>query len=284
MWRARCYILGFPHLFLCVKGNNHMPAEDTSIFYNSDYIVIEYMDFIKNPYFILLKNFKDTIVRPDAKDIFPLYHYIKRYEIESLDNTGLAEWYVGRKHQNIIEELANEKFQLKEEEYDMIAKSMIDLSHHFITDAAHLPLLERLSSMKKLRMVTDIIIYYPFDPKFVKEDLKALTGYDFTIMSDFKEIIELTKENSTYFLSDIRKMKVLQDAGYLKYASIILPIEYRYNKRNQTDYLYDFAQMFDESPFKISFMFGCSKILEEDIDPLGFLGTMKFMEIEKGDS
>mgnify|MGYP001091783510 CR=1 FL=1 len=52
-------------------------AQTETIFYNADYLVIEYLDFIKSPYFVLLQYIqKNEKLRP----------ILRLEEIESFDN------------------------------------------------------------------------------------------------------------------------------------------------------------------------------------------------------
>ena len=97
---------------------------------------------------------------------------------------------------------------------------------------------------------------------YAKTDLSNKFGASFTFMNDFNEIIDIAGHNSTYFLSDINKIYMLKDKGKLEMSSITLPYEYRYNKKNLTEFNIDFKSLFEEHPFKLSYMRVCTEILE----------------------
>lgn len=63
----------------------HMAEGVQSVFLNSDYVVIQYIDMIKSPYLVLL-----DIIRTNPN----LREVLKIEEIETFDTAALYEWYV----------------------------------------------------------------------------------------------------------------------------------------------------------------------------------------------
>lgn len=227
-----------------------------SVFLNSDYIVIEYIDLLKSPYFMLL-----SVLKSNEK----FRGLLNLSGIEHLDNAGLWEWYVNRKHQNFFADLVIQD-KVDMEYLNQLLEDQISLSKEFYKRAAPLNLVSSLISMTQKEIAGGVIIYYPHNNSFAKDDLARITGYDYTFMSDFNEVMEKAKENSTYFLSDIKKIWQMKEHGCLKFSSITLPIEYRYNKKNMTDFDIDFNELTKTDPFKLSYFMACTKITKEDLE------------------
>ena len=58
--------------------------------------------------------------------------------------------------------------------------------------------------------------------------------------------------NSSYHVDRMEKN------GVLEFSSVILPIEYRYNKKNMHDFKIDFSEKLKNTVFKVSFMRTCT--------------------------
>ena len=229
-------------------------AQDKSIFYNSDYIVIEYRDLLKSPEFTLLQFIQKVIQNEKLYSTYPLRDYIRSFEIDDLSLDSLAEWYINRKYQNLFKSLFIDENMMSDEEFEKLIVEQINMSADYINLAVPLPLMAGLMDMKKLRMVEDIIIFSPFNLDFVRSNVEKITKEKFTFVSTFKEAAEIAKANSTYFLSNADHIQTLKEMGYLKFSSITLPLEYRYNKKNMHDFKFDFDQEFKENPFKLSYL------------------------------
>lgn len=220
-----------------------------TIFYNADYIVIEYIDIIKSPYLILL----DQIRRESKmKDIF------KIETIEHLDYPALYEWYLNRKHQNFLIDLVRDRNFISDKDLDVLLDKQMNISPLFCQTANLLMIDSVLKVCRAKKLVNDVIIYYPHSDNFAKQDLENITGAKYTFYNNFDDVMNKAKANSTYFLSDINKVLKLKDNGLLEYSSITLPIEYRYNKKNMKEFSLDFEALFKECPFKLSYMRTCT--------------------------
>jgi hypothetical protein len=219
--------------------------QNNTIFYNSDYIVIEYIDLLKSPYLVLL-----NVVRKNPR----LKEILKIEEIEYLDQASLYEWYVMRKHQNFFIDLNRYPNQINEETMDKILDDQINSSKYFYTSIKPLKLMEMLFPVNKQKLVKGIIIYHPHNNDFAKNDLESLTSGKYIFMSDWNEVMNKAGFNSTYFISDIDKVIAMKEKGVLRCSSVTLPIEYRYNKKNMTDMKYDLDELYKEAPFKLSYI------------------------------
>lgn len=221
-----------------------------TIFYNADYIVIEYIDLIKSPYLMLLSQIKKN---DKLRDIF------KIEEIEFLNDAALYEWYINRKHQNFFIDLNRYPEKISNNDLDRLLEDQIKITPKFYKFAMPLNLVRSLKFMRSKHIVNDVIIYHPHQNFFAKNDLENITDLNFTFESNFDNLIDKTKANSTYFLSDIDKIQKLKDKGYLKFSSITIPLEYRYNKKNMHDFKYDLDELCRNDPFKLSFISACTK-------------------------
>lgn len=222
-----------------------------SIFYNADYVVVEYIDLIKSPYIILLNQLRHN---ERIKEI------LKTEEVEFLSPEGLYEWYINRKHQNFFKDLNRYPHQITDENMDALLEDQIGLTEQFYTKAGLLPLGGALKIMKAQKLANDIIIYFPHHNSFAKNDLESTLHEKFIFMDNFDDVVDLAKYNSTYFLSNVELIHKIKEKGYLKFSSLTFPIEYRYNKKNMRDFKVDFEELFKEDPFKYSFTRACTEI------------------------
>lgn len=238
-------------LFKNIKERNDITVaiNNDTIFYNADYVVIEYIDMIKSPYILLLNSLKHN---DRIREI------IKVEQVEFLDELALYEWYINRKHQNFFIDLNRYPDQLTDEMMDELLDSQLSLTSKFYDYANLLSIGAFLSLEWNSKLVKDIIIYHPHSNKYAEENLERLFNRHFTFKNNFNEILNITKANSTYFLSDINKINIMKDKNLLKFSSITLPVEYRYNKKNMNDFKLDFDELYKENPFKLSYMRTCT--------------------------
>ncbi len=221
-----------------------------SVFLNSDYVVVQYIDMIKSPYLMLL-----SIIQRNEK----LREVLKLEEIETFDAAALYEWYINRKHQNFFIDLNRDPEKIPNEFLDGLLADQMCLAKEFYSGTNMLCTEYMLKFLKSSNdMVKDVIIYFPYNTPFAKEDLKECTGHNYTFMSDFDEICKKCGFNSTYFLSDIDLIDRMEKNGVLEFSSVILPIEYRYNKKNMHDFKIDFSEKLKDTVFKVSFMRTCT--------------------------
>lgn len=221
---------------------------ENSIFLNADYIVIEYIDLIKSPYFILLDVIRQN---PRMKEI------LKIEEIEFFDEAALYEWYLNRRNQNFFFDLNKYPDKIPNAKLAEILDDQLKLTRRFHTDCKPLPLYGSLKAMKMKKIAKDIIIYYPHTNYHAKNDLENGLQEKFTWMTNFEDVMKKAGHNSTYFLSDVRHLEEMKDKGVLKLSSVTIPFEYRYNKKNMKDYLFDYEELMKEHPFKLSYMYAC---------------------------
>lgn len=222
-----------------------------TIFYNADYVVIEYIDMIKSPYLILLNHIR----RNDR-----IREILKLEQIDNLDDVSLYEWYINRKHQNFLMDLNRYPDQISKEDMDGILEEQMNITPMWYNEANVLLLGPMLSKFKSQKFAKNIIIYHPHNNDYAKKNLEEIFGTEYIYVSEFEEAVDMAKENSTYFISDVDKLNILKDKGYLGFSSVTIPVEYRYNKKNMNDFKFDFMSLYKEHPFKLSYMRTCTLV------------------------
>lgn len=257
-----------------------------TIFYNADYIVIEYIDIIKSPYLLLLH-----VIRGNDR----LKSILKLEEVELLDDAGLYEWYINRKHQNFFIDLLRHPDEVEESKMDELLEELMNSSPEFYTKATPLVIIDLLITVSRQPISKGVIIYHPHKNDFAKNDLEQLVGGDYIFMDDFDEVLKKAGYNSTYFLSDINKIYKMQEKECLRCSSITLPVEYRYNKKNMEDFSVDFEELYQKDPFKLTFFRACTEEIEiepsdeikqkmkennEEVENINLFDMMKELEEE----
>ena len=222
--------------------------QDT-IFLNADYIVIEYVDIIKSPYVVLLSMIRNNIRIRELLDLT---------EIDNLQEAGLTEWYVNRRHQNFLIDLCKLK-GIKESDLDNLLDAQMSCSNMWFEHANFLNIETVLRSQSKFKMAKEVIIYYPHSNMYAKEDMEKHFNMKFKFVKTFEEAVEIAGSNSTYFLSNIKNINKMFEMEKLKFSSITLPVEYRYNKKNMDDFDIEFKELFEKQPFKLTYMRACSE-------------------------
>lgn len=217
-----------------------------TIFLNADYVVVEYMDFIKSPYFVLL-----SVLSKNER----LREILKIEEIEHLNADALLEWYIYRKNQNFLIDLNRFPDKISDSQLDELLVSQLNSSPHFYELANLLPVGNSIKYMKSQKIAKDIIIFSPFKSKQMKDNLEKELGIPLTFMYDFGEILDLCKSNSTYFLSNISHIEEMERKNYLNFSSITLPMEFRYNRKNLTEWKLNLNKIVEKHPVKISYTF-----------------------------
>lgn len=227
-----------------------------TIFYNSDYIVVEYDDLIKTPYLMLLQQMKKNI---RLREILTLE------KLDFMDNASLFEWYVNRKNKNFLIDLNRYPDKISNEDLDIVLDEQICSSPYFYSTSPFLLLTDTINAFKRHnKLVNGILVYSKHKNPEAKKDMESHLKQSYEFFYDFEEVMEKAGSNSTYFLSDIDHILEMKEKGVLKFSSITLPIEYRYNKINMTEFKYDIENLMKEEVFKLSYFNSCSYVSTED--------------------
>ena len=108
-----------------------------SIFYNSDYLVIEYMDMVKQPMLHLLNAIREIVANDPIDEKFKLAEILKIDLLRSFqDTTQMVEFYLQRKHQNIFYDILTEEALASGLDVEDLLQDQISSSYRFFSDAA----------------------------------------------------------------------------------------------------------------------------------------------------
>lgn len=226
---------------------------DGDIFTNSKCIVIEFLDVCMCPAFAIMNDLR----RIGSEE--SVYGKYKNYS-----DAALFEWYVNRKNNNFLYELYNiQPNDPKKYAVDKMYEDCMKIPMYYNEKAFKLNFLNVLNYLKETKtLVSKVYIYTDFEIPAVRdylEHFKMTISYDY-IYGDFKELLhtKLTEEKTTYVFSDIEKVKILKDEDRLRKASVIMPIEYRYNKIDMNTLKYPIDEWQNEVPFKFGLFNGVS--------------------------
>lgn len=223
-----------------------------SVFLNSKCVFVEYIDIIKSPYFLLLyamSTSKESLKEPF--DVSPIRN--------AKTSTDLAEWYYGRKNQNpFIDLIPDDKIG------DVDLDKVDELLNHQLEEASSVvkvtTALNFASVIKKLMhsdsiLVPKVYIYYPYDNPVIREDVEnTFDNPDIQfVCGDLKEILKNVPNDSTFVFSDITNVLLLEELGKLDMSSIIIPLDYNYNKDENGRFIVDTQTLAKDHVFKLNY-------------------------------
>ena len=239
------------------KDNKILISSD-NVFMNSDCIFIEYDDVIKSPYFMIALYFANPNIT-EADMIFDLT------EIKGLDIDALYEWYTQRKHHFILDnfEFVENNIEFKEDDKDgskwkrEFVYSMYENIPDIVFSDTSLNFVTVLSNLIKHNMI--VRKFYIYTERYSKTIEMELVEAFPTVQYVYGDLIEVLKRenisnNSTYILSDVKKIPAIAQAGKLHLSSVILADRYEYNYKDGTEDLnVPIELLLTESIFKLDF-------------------------------
>ena len=240
-----------------------MPSN--SVFQNGNSMFVEYIDIIKTPYAVLLLLLKYQAQRYGDTNA----GYLDLSEIVDLDDEELGDWYVGRKYQNLFANLIKEDYRLNKKEWDDILNQQIVECPQCLEQSS---LLHFGYVLKQLLALDNFIchklyIWYPYDNKAVKEDIKEtfsdIERYMEILTGPIEEALKQVPNDSTYVFSDITKIGILEDLGKLDYNSIIIPEEYGYNAEDG-EWIMDLDAIKENHCVKIDMFYATEEVVDEE--------------------
>lgn len=218
-----------------------------NIFYNCEAIFIEYNDIIKAPMATLLNVIKSN------KKLGEIMDFSK---INKLSSKGLLEWYVTRKHINPFEDLIKPGIPYDKENIDGLLYNQLTCSKNFIDYSEPLLFMQTLKILMSREIVKKIFIYSPIKLPGLEEDVKLYLDKDVTFLyGTLEDALKKVPNDSTYVLSDIEKVNILDDCGKLNMNAILVPYSYRYNYMltNKVEVKVNFDKLLDKCVFKYAF-------------------------------
>lgn len=244
--------------------NGHDPrtaifrTNNQNFFTNSECVFVEYCDGVKLPWFTLL-----TFLQHSS----PVEEIFDMDQIQCLDENGLLEWYLNRKHRNPLYDLC--KFDvdgedLSEDELKFL-NGLDDLLDEWINvkDVYDIELTTNitplLQHMAYGKLVKRIVIYHPTKIEFMEDDIKELIGPIAELKTgDIEDIISELPNDTLYIFSDAENISVLEDTKGLDYSAILAVQDYNYNWIDEKTYLVNFEELEKNYVFKYGFIIACN--------------------------
>lgn len=218
------------------------------IFLNTKAVVVEYHDIIKAPWYTLLQVCRRT-------KQFQVFERMK--PLLGLTDDGLYEWYINRMHRNFFIDIF--PYGTSEEKCDLFLKEIMNDPIMYYAPS-NLRFAETLGLLiaSKLVPTNKIFIYSEYSTPDMEKDLRNYYEDKFKLITgDFKQFVSTLPIDTTYVLSDIKKIYDLRDTNHLEFSSIILPIDFRYNKKNASEFLIDFDTEFKNITYKLNTFINC---------------------------
>lgn len=241
-------------------------TNNTSLFTNSKCIFIEYCDGLALPWMIFLS------VLPTIPNIDKLFNLT---QIECLDEYGLMEWYVNRKHRNPLYDLCHFDVdgELTDEqskfvsELDGMLEEALDNPYIFdvelTTNAA--PMIQHLLAAE---FVPKVVVYHPVENPYIKQSIDDMFGAKAELKTgELEDVLQEIPDDSLYFFSNAESIPILEDIGKLDYSAILVAQDYAYNWVSDDEFIVDFDELEKEHIFKYGYFAACSTAdIEEEND------------------
>lgn len=223
-----------------------------SVFLNSKCVFVEYIDIIKSPYFLFLY----AISSSDDKKILK-----EPFDMEPIRNIKdpdeLATWYYCRRNQNPLFDLIPDS-RISVTNFDKVDEfidAQLRENEILITGSSPLNFVEVIKKlMTDSILVPKVIIWYPYNNPNIRKDIKELfeNSYVEFVYGDISKCLKDIPQDSTYVLSDITNLIVLEELGKLDMSSILLPVDFKYNLDEEEKSLIDLDQLQNDHIFKIN--------------------------------
>ena len=237
--------------------NNKIFTSFNTVFANSQCLFMEYRDVIKCIDFVNLLMIKGS---EDLGRIFDLT------EIQSLEDDELFEWYVSRIDRDILRslmlrednELGN-KLNRNLEAFDDFVDSFFQKNINEIEEITSLNSRMNFAEILNIALFKGVakryVIYNEFYSENIAKDIMNSYGSKVEfVYGDFMEVLNKHRipAQSTFVFSDIEKTYLLESAGKLHGANLLLVDGMRYNY-NGGEPIVDFKSLLENNTFSIDF-------------------------------
>ena len=128
--------------------------------------------------------------------------------------------------------------------------------------------------------VKNIYIYSENYSKLIEEDVSSIHGKIKYVYGDLKSVLEDNeiKSNTTFVFSDIEKINTLVELDILKFSTILMADQYRYNYDDDGELKVNVEKLADEYVYKL-FFYTAFEILDDNKE--GF--DLSFEDIDEDD-
>lgn len=227
---------------------------ENTIFKNSQCLVVEYSDVLKTPFFLLLNAIQKSSVMGKIFDLS---------EIQNMNIAELYLWYIRRKNFNpykdfrVIAEVENYDDNFANFMLEANLKSS-DIFYSNDTELVFSGILKDLLRENDSNFLHKVIIYEEYGNDYVKHDIEKNYHSDRIDVEyrtgNFKSILSQIPRDSSYVISDIYRIRDLDEMDKLSYSSILIPYDFYYNIDFETkQYKLDIDALSKEKTFKLSF-------------------------------
>lgn len=227
---------------------------ENTIFKNSQCLVVEYSDVLKTPFFLLLNAIQKSSVMGKIFDLS---------EIQNMNIAELYLWYIRRKNFNpykdfrVIAEVENYDDNFANFMLETNLKSS-DIFYSNDTELVFSGILKDLLRENDSNFLHKVIIYEEYGNDYVKHDIEKNYHSDRIDVEyrtgNFKSILSQIPRDSSYVISDIYRIRDLDEMDKLSYSSILIPYDFYYNIDFETkQYKLDIDALSKEKTFKLSF-------------------------------
>ena len=201
----------------------------SSPFTNTDAIFVEYSDLINSYMFTMLLALREN---EEFNNLFDAS------EISELSLEDLYSWYLKRKDYNIFNCLPIktdivEKYKTVNEFTEEFLKFEVEcMSSIFIDKRSETRFAESLKNVFSQTIIGQKYVYSDFYIKEIEDEIVSLYGENVKyVYGDLEQVLSDNKitSNTTFFFSDVNKIKILDSACILHFASIGVASCYDYN-------------------------------------------------------
>ena len=243
--------------------NGHDPktavfrSNNTSFFTNSKCVFIEYCDGLSLPWLVFLSFLSDI---PGMDKLFDLD------QIRCLDEFGLMEWYLNRKHRNplydlcyfdVDGELTEDQIEFVSGLDDMLEEALRNKHIYEINLTTNaVPILHHILTAE---FVPSIVVYHPVENEYIKEDIHDMFGNKAEFKTgDIEDVLKEMPDDSMYIFSNAEYISILEDVDKLDYSAILAIHDYDYNWISDEQFLVNFEELEKDHVFKYAYFAACS--------------------------
>lgn len=212
---------------------------------NSKALFIEYYDIIEIPSFYLLY----TLIHMDTNtDLSKIMDFS---ELRYLSKEELMEYYIKRNYKNIFK--GRLTVNTNENELERI---LLDDTHLF--GRSFLPFRNAVDMFKKSSIVNNIYLWTPYKNNVLMDHIPHVFNqtHDKTnikyVYGDLEKVLQEVNPDCTYVFSDIQNVTKLHQINRLNYASIVIPLEFRYNYDERAELAIDLDEIGKDTVYKLN--------------------------------
>ena len=248
------------------KGNFILTYD--SAFTCADNVFIEYHDIMRCIQFTIINFLRKNSIFKGLLDTS---------EIEDVPEAELYVWYISRENRNIFKNFEITDFFSNLSGFDGDPNKVYDFLDNFLyieldklpSDILNydnkLKFYDTMRTFLNMSTVKNIYIYSENYSKLIEEDVSSIHSGIKYVYGDFKSVLEENKikSNTTFVFSDIEKINTLVELDILKFSTILMADQYRYNYDDDGELKVNVEKLADDHIFKL-FFYTAFEILDEN--------------------